>query len=112
MRPPPYCSFCRKPAEAVGKLVGGQGVFICDACVGRCREALEGACGEADCVPSPLALEECHLLASLKAAAASVDDTRERLQAHVAALRAKDVSWARIAAALGISRQAAWERFG
>ena len=105
-----YCSFCRRPAEAVGRLVGGPGVHICDACIGRCQEALKG--GATDCFPGPATLEECQLLATLKAAAASVEDTRDRLQAHVAALRARNVSWARIAAALGISRQAAWERFG
>ena len=28
-----YCSFCRKDEHAVEKLIGGPGVYICDACV-------------------------------------------------------------------------------
>jgi ATP-dependent Clp protease ATP-binding subunit ClpX len=36
---------------------------------------------------------------------------RDFLQALVDALRAREVSWAQIAEPLGVSRQAAWERF-
>jgi hypothetical protein len=39
----------------------------------------------------------------------SVNVNREFLQALVDALRAREVSWAEIV--LGVSRQAAWERF-
>jgi biotin operon repressor len=40
-----------------------------------------------------------------------VDSSRDVLQLQVEALRKRDVSWAAIGRALGISRQAAWERF-
>ena len=30
------CSFCKKPENEVGKLLGGPGVTICDSCVGVC----------------------------------------------------------------------------
>jgi biotin operon repressor len=35
----------------------------------------------------------------------------EKLRNHVSELKQRGVSWDRIAAALGVSRQAAWERF-
>jgi AhpD family alkylhydroperoxidase len=34
------------------------------------------------------------------------------LQGHVDELRKRGVSWEKIGQALGVSRQAAWERFG
>ncbi|WP_119066858.1 ATP-dependent Clp protease ATP-binding subunit ClpX [Aggregatilinea lenta] len=39
---PQRCSFCRRPAEEVGRLISGpDGVFICDDCVHLCQEILE-----------------------------------------------------------------------
>ena len=35
----------------------------------------------------------------------------EKLREHVGALRLRGISWERIATVLGVSRQAAWERF-
>ena len=51
------------------------------------------------------------LLGSLKTAEATVDATRAVLQAQIDELRKRQVSWDAIGAALGVSRQAAWERF-
>ena len=39
---PLYCSFCRRDHTVVDKLIGGPGVFICDACVARCNRILDG----------------------------------------------------------------------
>jgi hypothetical protein len=50
-------------------------------------------------------------LESLKPSVANVDAVRALVQTQVEALRKRDVSWAAIGDALGISRQAAWERF-
>ncbi len=35
-----FCSFCGKPQGAVGKLIAGNGVYICDACVELCMSIL------------------------------------------------------------------------
>src|SRR5450830_788553 len=38
----PYrCSFCGKSQEQVRKLIGGQGVYICDECINLCQEIIE-----------------------------------------------------------------------
>jgi ATP-dependent Clp protease ATP-binding subunit ClpX len=34
------CSFCGKDEDQVAKLIAGPSVFICDECVGLCREIL------------------------------------------------------------------------
>jgi predicted transcriptional regulator len=51
------------------------------------------------------------LLTAIKASEASVAALRSLRQAQVEALRKREVSWAEIGKALGVSRQAAWERF-
>src|SRR5829696_6974872 len=102
------CSFCGKPPEKVGRLIAGPKVQICDECVGVCNRIL-------DAVPTgPVAWEDMpteQLLAALKPAHAVVKATRDVLQTQVDALRKREVSWAEIGTALGISRQAAWDRF-
>ena len=51
------------------------------------------------------------LLATLPAAQEAVTAASESVRGHVDMLRLRGISWERIAAALGVSRQAAWERF-
>lgn len=102
------CSFCSKPDSEVGKLLGGPKVFICDACVGVCNKILEAT-------PQQFAgwerMTDAQLLGSLAPAHAALEGVRAVLQAQVDTLRKREVSWADIGRALGISRQAAWERF-
>ena len=102
------CSFCKKAESQVAKLLGGPGVAICDSCVGFCNKILEA-------VPSSFAgwdsMRDAQLLQSLKPSEAAVEGMRNVLQQQVETLRKRGISWADIGAALGISRQAAWERF-
>ena len=43
--------------------------------------------------------------------ARAIRAAEQAVAGHVGELRARGVSWTRIGAALGISKQAAWERF-
>ena len=104
-----YCTFCRKDNTEVAKLVAGPGVFICDGCVELCNRVL--AEQPIDSFPGWESLDDDALLRTLHASNAVVEDVRGVLQQHVDLLRARNVSWERIGAALGMSRQAAWERF-
>lgn len=36
-----YCSFCGKPQDMVGRLIAGNGVYICDQCIDLCMSILE-----------------------------------------------------------------------
>lgn len=36
-----YCSFCGKPQDVVGRIISGNGVYICDQCVDLCMQILE-----------------------------------------------------------------------
>jgi hypothetical protein len=104
-----YCTFCRRDRHRVKKLVAGPGVYICDACVALCSRVLSGKPTAAFAGWESLTDDE--ILATLPAATAAVDAMEEQLRAHVAILRRREVSWERIAGALGVTKQAAWERF-
>jgi hypothetical protein len=103
------CSFCRKDRQRVGPLVSGPGVYICEACLAVSARLLTGR------PTAPFAgwdaLTDDEFLATLPAAASAVDAADEQLRTHVERLRERGISWERIAAALGVSRQAAWARF-
>ena len=57
------CSFCGKTQENVRKIVAGPGVYICDECIGICKniveedvyddEALDYTLGEEEELPNP-----------------------------------------------------------
>lgn len=104
-----FCSFCGKDSDSVQALIAGPAVYICDECVEICNKCLAG---KPQKVPAPW--EKCtdeELLEQLKRSAAIADAANDFLGRHVDMLRKREVSWAEIGKALGISRQAAWERF-
>lgn len=104
-----YCSFCRRDDSVVEKLIAGPGIHICDACVALCNDILAGK-PHTD-FPGWEVLGDDALLTTLRPSSAAVEAMRKVLQEHIDLLRRRGVSWGRIGEALGISRQAAWERF-
>ncbi|MEY9776737.1 hypothetical protein ABH915_002345 [Arthrobacter sp. MW3 TE3886] len=58
-----------------------------------------------------LQMTDDELLAHLPEIAAVASQVEERLNAWVGTARQRRISWARIGAALGMTRQSAWERF-
>ena len=118
--PPPYegkgplhCSFCLKSQHEVAKLIAGPGnLFICDECVALCDEYVAGRTPKVDrerFKVETIATET--LLARLKPIELTLQGMGNQLQTVVEELRGREVSWARIGEALGVSRQSAWERF-
>jgi hypothetical protein len=109
-----HCSFCGRSNDAVDRLVGGPGVFICDTCVGLCVDVLDAHRGTkkvAELTPPWEQLDEGEMLAALPAIARSADRVEAHLGSWVEQLRIRGVTWERIGQALDISRQSAWERF-
>jgi hypothetical protein len=104
-----YCSFCGKDRSKAGEFVAGPGVYICKECVGLCNRILTGKPTAA--FDGWAALTDDELLAALPASTAAVHAVEDNLRNHVSMLKQRGVSWDRIATALGITRQAAWERF-
>lgn len=107
------CSFCLKPNTDVDKLVAGPGVFICDECVGLATKVIAGAADRSLPRMAPwereATLEE--VLATLAPVAAAGDQVEENLHAWIGKARSLGGTWQQVGAALGITRQSAWERF-
>ena len=107
-----HCSFCGKSQHEVAKLIAGAGqIFICGECVGLCNQYISGEAPDLSGFSPMSAWTSEKLLALLAPTNDTVDGYREYLQAMVDELRGREVSWAAIGRALGVSRQAAWERF-
>jgi hypothetical protein len=103
------CSFCHKADDEVTRLLGSEsGALICDECVVICGRILADPSTP---FPGFEADDDEQLLGRLAPARDLVEATAAGLNGLVELLRSRGVSWARIGDALGISRQAAWERF-
>jgi hypothetical protein len=107
-----YCSFCFKSQHEVRKLISGRPavIFICDECVELCNAIIAGG-PPPTASPSPDAVPTERLLERLEAIEETVQGKGNQLRSVVDILRSRRVSWSVIGAALGISRQSAWERF-
>jgi ATP-dependent Clp protease ATP-binding subunit ClpX len=126
------CSFCAKLDSEVGKIIAGPGIYICDECVQLCNEILDGASAagaeadtaevgaEADRAGSDGGTEKLapwdrmtdeQMLDHLPRIAAVGAQVESSLHGWVGRLRVNGVTWSRIGAALGMTRQSAWGRF-
>jgi ATP-dependent Clp protease ATP-binding subunit ClpX len=103
------CSFCGRDDQEVDRLVAGPGVHICDACVTLCQRAIDDS-------PPPSVrtwdeLSDDGLLGEMVRINGARRQVDEAVGQVVGRLRARNVTWARIGEALGMTRQSAWERF-
>ncbi len=107
-----YCSFCFKSQHQAKMLISGPaGIFICSECVDVCNECVAGRFPDPAKKPSDEELPTERLLERLQPIEETLQGKGNQLQWVVELLRSREVSWAQIGAALGISRQSAWERF-
>lgn len=120
-----HCSFCAKSQFEVRKLIAGPGVFICDECTGLCTQIIADEMQRAEAPTRPGSpeagappalrawdgLSDESLLAEMVRAHGAHRNVDTAVKRHVAELRERGVTWARIGEALGMARQSAWERF-
>ncbi|WP_432931474.1 ClpX C4-type zinc finger protein [Microbispora sp. CA-135349] len=105
------CSFCSKSKNDVTKMIAGAGVYICNECVGLCAEILAAesvGTPEISYTESMTVEQILELLPRVAEVGARVEDS---LRVWVHRARDRGATWARIGAALGMTRQSAWERF-
>jgi ATP-dependent Clp protease ATP-binding subunit ClpX len=109
------CSFCGNPGGPGTDLplIGGLGAQVCAACVDDFHAILH----EEERLTAARALmpwdrmNDAELLAVLPQILASAEQNVAFAHEWVDMLRERHVSWAEIGRALGVTRQAAWERF-
>ncbi|MEL6596514.1 MAG: ClpX C4-type zinc finger protein [Pseudomonadota bacterium] len=108
------CSFCGLNASQVAHLLAGPDVNICSDCVRvgiRVVETQDAIDDVSDPLPQYPEAELDLLLSRAATTCTLVDRSRDRLQRQVNELRKRDIGWAIIGTALGMSQQAAQERF-
>ena len=107
------CSFCGREDENGTQFSGELGALICSDCVERYHRILEGSPATTTTVEADPWREVSteQLLATLPLISRSSAQTSDFLITSVGVLRNRKTSWAKIGRSLGVSRQAAWERF-
>ena len=107
-----HCSFCGEQGRSGEPLVGGLGAFMCGTCVDYYKGVVDAVRSTGAIDPPPWdTMSDADILGKLdliRQTGAQVDDF---LLEWVQLARSRKLSWAEIGKALGISRQAAWERF-
>jgi ATP-dependent protease Clp ATPase subunit len=103
------CSFCGKQQDAIAKLIAGPGVYICNECVDLCNHILADELVPR--VPGWAERPDDELLSGLARVQTVVSQVEASAHDYVKVLRARGISWTRIGQALGVTKQAAWERY-
>ncbi|MFF3444303.1 ClpX C4-type zinc finger protein [Streptosporangium sp. NPDC002721] len=109
-----HCSFCAKAETEVEKVIAGPGVYICNECVGLCHSILASEASKpptATEIHGPDSMTDEQILELLPRVALVSGQVEANLRVWVVRLRDRGVTWSRIGAALGMTRQSAWERF-
>jgi hypothetical protein len=108
-----WCSFCGKSNTEVERLVGGPGVQICDHCITTAAAIVEEYRDKPAEVRLPIwkPMSDRQMLDHIPRMAVVAGQVETDLKSWVQELRRRGVTWSKIGAALGITRQSAWERF-
>ena len=107
-----HCSFCGEPGRAGEPLVGGLGAFMCGDCVDYYAGVTEAFRETGRDNPAPWdEMSDPDVLGKLSLIVQTGAQVDRFLVEWVHLARSRKLSWAEIGKALGVSRQAAWERF-
>ena len=107
-----HCSFCGEQGETGKPLVGGLGAFMCGDCVDYYKRTLDAIRDTGVVSPPPWhTMSDVDILGKLSLITQTGDQVDAFLVEWVQLARSRKLSWAEVGKALGISRQAAWERF-
>jgi len=107
-----HCSFCGEQGETGKPLVGGLGAFMCGDCVDHYVESVASFRRTGEDNPPPWRdMSDPDVLGKLSLIVQTGAQVDRFLVEWVQLARSRKLSWAEIGKALGISRQAAWERF-
>lgn len=106
------CSFCGVQGTAETKFAGGLGAMMCRDCLTWYHEAFSSEERlQAISRPPWVGMSDTEVLSKLPLIADTAAQVNGFLGEWVQLARERNLSWAEIGQALGVSRQAAWERF-
>lgn len=108
------CSFCGTPGGPGTDLLllGGLGAQVCATCIDDFHSIVHDRDKVAEAKVFPWdTMTDAEVLATLPLILASAEQNAAFAREWVDLLRERGISWAEIGNTLGVSRQAAWERF-
>lgn len=106
------CSFCGLIGTSETRFAGGLGAMMCTDCLVTYYENYRSHDGaEAVSTPPWDKMSDPEMLSTLPLIAATAEQVNTFMGDWIQLLRERNLSWAAIGKAMGISRQAAWERF-
>jgi DNA-directed RNA polymerase specialized sigma24 family protein len=106
------CSFCGKQGTKDTKFAGGLGAMMCADCVHYYSEVFASEERIAAITRPPWDhMSDAEILATLPLIEKAANQVNEFLGEWVALARERKLSWTEIGSALGVSRQAVWQRF-
>jgi ClpX C4-type zinc finger len=106
------CSFCGEQGREDVPLVGGLGAFMCGSCVDYYAGVVAEARRTGEERPPPWeTMSDADILGKLALIVQTGAQVDSFLVEWVQLARSRKLTWAEIGKALGVSRQAAWERF-
>ncbi len=106
------CSFCGENGSSERRLAGGLGAMICVPCVERFHALVAPPAAPPESSEPPWqAMSNAELLGQLPKIMRTSDQVDRFAAEWVSQIRDRGESWTAIGQALGVTRQAAWERF-
>ena len=107
------CSFCGKQGTRRTRFIGGLGAMICVECLEYYHERLQTSASRTALRQPPWNdMTDAELLAMLPQILRSAEQVNDFAGEWVDLIRERGISWTEVGKVLGVSRQAAWERFG
>jgi hypothetical protein len=106
------CSFCGLVGTSETRFAGGLGAMMCADCI-EVYHGILNSDEETKAVSTPPwdSMSDTEMLSTLPLIAASAEQVNKFMGDWIELIRERKLSWAAIGKAMGISRQAAWERF-
>lgn len=106
------CSFCGEYGSSRNRLAGGLGAMICFECLDYYHDVAHSPKKVKATTRRPWEeMTDTELLSQLPVILQSAEQNAAFANDWISLIRARRISWAQIGKVLGVSRQAAWERF-
>src|SRR5262249_6257577 len=107
-----FCSFCGEQGRRGEPLVGGLGAFMCGSCLDHYSGVVAAFREPGVGGPPPWeSMSDADILGKLPLIARTGAQVDGFLGEWVQLARSRRLSWAEVGKALGVTRQAAWQRF-
>lgn len=107
-----HCSFCGIKGVRGMRFAGGLGAMMCEKCVAHYHDVFASQERVDQAARPPWeSMSDAEILSNLPLIQQTADEVDEFLVEWVELARSRRLSWAEIGKAMGVSRQAVWERF-